>query len=418
MVASGAGALVPRQIKEDGMRLGVQARAIGDYDSVTTQWAAEACARWGLSLGGVCRRAFDEGPIWRFVAAAGRVRRSHGTPYSLWGLKERVRAAKSDEDAIRAEVARLDELRYEDAEKAARQARDLLREAGGPVAVAQVVGVLASAHRMKLRLDWATVELGEAIGLADVAERRDVVAGLAQRAGTLLMYAGKLEEAGGVLREAMSIYAQLGDGERIAHCWVDLGARDMKDGQPAAALRKLRTALAFEPASTRHRYGAHQNSALAHVALGNLEAAAAAAQRAAEIVPPGRVAHGCTRWVQARISWRRGRLEEAVAHYEATYEALPEAVDRLLVGAERVRVAIELGDARGAAQQAKGLLALHGTLERDSLDERRVLSTAALELAIAGRRAELSADVVDEILGRINRGLEARMARLRERLRP
>jgi hypothetical protein len=89
-----------------------------------------------------------------------------------------------------------------------------------------------------------------------------------------------------------------------------------------------------------------------------------------------------------------------------------------LIGTERVRVILQQGDARAAAEKARALLSLHDALEKDTLDQGQVLSTAALELSLAARRAELTAEGVDEALRKIADGLAARFARLRERLRP
>lgn len=420
MVKSGAEAkLIPQQVRRDGVRLGTPAREISDHTNVTTGWLDEQCVRLGLNLDGVCRRAFDSGPIAVFLTEAERVQKSHGRPYTLCNINKRVVAQASDEDAIQTEVERLDELRYDDPVKAASEARHALERASGPVAVAELLGVLASAHRTLFRIDWAMVELGEAIALADAAERRDVVARLAQRAASLMMYRGKLNHANEISGEAIGIFVLLGDEERVAHCLIDLCAGLLKQGRSAEALRMGCAALALEPTSTRHRWGAYHNSAMAHLAQGDMAAAAATAERATKIAPRGRLATGSARWLQAHISWKRGRLLEAASLYPSAFEALTKpAVDRLLIGAEWTRVTLELGDAWGAARQAEELLTLHAVLERDSLDERRILSTAALELALAGRRAALSAELVDDALAKIALGRENRTARLRERLHP
>lgn len=418
MVESGAGA-IPRQIRQDGARLGTPAAEISDHANPTREWLDTQCARLGLSLAGVCRRAFDRGPIARFLTDAEKVKKRCGRPYSLKGIGKRVLAHATDEAAIRPEVDRLDDLRYEDPEKAAAEARAALERAGGPIAVAELLGVLASAHRTLFRLDWAMVELGEAIMQADVVERRDVVAILARRAVALLCDRGALEHAEAIAREALSIAEMYGDEAEAARCLIELGVTLSTSGRYQEALRRLDSASALWLKEPRYIYAIHHGRSLCWLALDDLDAAEAEAERGNEVVPPQRFPRGHSSWLRARISWKRGRLQKAASLYEATYEAISEpAADRLLIGAEWVRVALEMGDDRGAAEQAERLLRLHGALDRDSLDEQKILSTAVLDLALAGRRVDLSIGLVERVLAQIAHGLKERSARLRERLRP
>lgn len=399
--------------------MGLSIGRLRENRNPTLEWLGEQCGRLGIDFACVCRRAYERGAIDTFVADAEAIEERFGRPHTLSGIRKRIRERATVDEELDVEVERLDSLRYDNPRRAAKLAKKALQGAVGPVAVAQFLGVLGSAHRTLYRLDWSMVELGLAITLTKVAGRRDIVAKLAQRAACVMRDRGKLPEAEAIVREALAIFAERGDYEGMACSLVDLGVTMNKLGRPTEALRQCKLALALEPVSQRHRYGAHHAASVAFIALGQHRAAAAEADSASAIAPPGRLTAGFTMWLRGRIAWKRGALDEAAELYTDAYRRITEpAADRLLIGAERVRVNLELGDAAAAVDEARALLTLHGMLEKDKLDQGKVLGMAALELGLAAHRAELSTELVESILGKIAVGRAARLARLRQRLRP
>lgn len=376
----------------------------------------EECASRGLDFGRICRRAYASGGITDFVAEAEALAIR---PPSFTRIGERIHAPLSGEEASRgALVDRLDALRYHHPKGAAKLAQTALGKACGPIEVAHLLGVLGSSHRSMFRLDWSMAELGRAITLAEIVGDQRAVAQLAQRAACVMRDRGKLDESERIVREAQALYCREADDRGAGHCLVDLGVTMNQMGRYKEALWYLRIALVRGPISTRHRYFAHHNAALALMELGDLDAAQLELDTASMMAPPGRIIRGLADWVRARLARKRGLHRRACRLYGSAYQAIVEpAADRLLIGAEWIRVLLEMGDSRSASDKAREILALNDALENDPLDD-GTLSMAAIELSFKGRRLELSTLVVDEILERIEAGRRQRTVRLDERLRP
>ncbi|MCH9670440.1 MAG: hypothetical protein K0U93_03230 [Gammaproteobacteria bacterium] len=409
---------IPQQIRSDAPYKGAQVKNISKHARPSFPWAKEQCARMGLDFAGVCRRALDRGPLAVFLSEAEAIKKTYGRPYTLKGLSGRMLARPSDETAAFEAMQTIDAFRLEDPKKAARYARQALECAAGPVACGYILGALASTHLQMFRLDWAMVELGEAIAHADIAERRDVVAELMRRATCALRDRVKLGEAEAMIREALSLCETQGNEAGAAYCLVELAITLRNRSQPEAAIRRLGAAAALEMKRERYRYAVPHNLALCLIDLGDLEGAEKAASKAAALLPRGRIAGGYLAWLRARIAWQCERFTQAARFCAQAYEATDEPTDRLLIGAEWVRATLAMGRPAEAARNAEALLVLHRPLERDSLDEKRVLSTAVLELALAGRRTAVTTELVAKTLVKIRKGRKDRYTRLRERMRP
>ncbi len=409
---------IAQQLRSDAQLKGVRAKEISDHANPTLSWLDEQCSRTGLDLAGVCRRAFDRGPIAAFIRDANAIKSSHGRPYTLRGFARRACADASDELAAKKAVARIDDLRFLDTKRAAAEAKRALRSMTGPP-LASILGALASVHWMMNRLDWATVELGEAMRLAQIAERQDLVADLARRASCVLRDRGDLDGAETLGRETLSLCESQGDEVGTAYGMIELAVTLLKQRHHREACRRLEAAAELRIDHQRYRYAALHNLAFGQLSLGDFEAAEATATKAARCLPDGALTAGYLWWLRAGIAYQKKNFARAESLYSRAYEAIAEpAANRLLIGAEWVRTKLAMGRMREATEIAEKLLRLHNALETDSLDTRRTLSSAVMKLALAGRRAEISADLVDATLREIVEGHRERRAQLRARLHP
>lgn len=409
---------IAQQLRSDAQLTDVRAKDISNHSNPTLSWLDEQCNRAALDIAGVCRRAFDRGPIAAFIRDANAIKVSHGRPYTLRGFARRACAEASDEQTAQKTAERIDDLRFLDTKRAAAEARKALRSMSGPP-LAPILGALASVHWMMCRLDWASVELGEALKLAEVTERHDLVADLARRASCVLRDRGNLDGAEALGREALSLCESQGDEVGATYCMIELSVTLLKQGQHREACRRLEAAAELKMDQQRYRYAALHNLAFGQLSLGDLEAAEPTATKAARCLPDGALTAGYLSWLRAGIAYQKKSFPRAESLYARAYSAIAEpAANRLLIGAEWVRTMLAMGRMREATETAERLLQLHHALETDSLDTRRPLSSAAMRLALAGRRAEISADLVDATLREIVEGHRARRARLRARLHP
>ncbi len=219
--------------------------------------------------------------------------------------------------------------------RALRQAEAAPQVATARHALARALGVAASIERLHAVPRRAARLLDAAFALLE-----DTAAGT-----TSLLYAELLERACYQLADpsddapgddtsavelalqATEIHLRRGHLAGVGRCLVVRAVVAYRRGQCNASLDLYRAALRYLPPSAwQNRFAAWQGRGLCHLQLGDLAAAEACAQRAADVHLTGEGLHWWRlRWLQAEIAYRRGDLERAERWYRRCQGAFDDA---------------------------------------------------------------------------------------------
>lgn len=334
-----------------------------------------------------------------------------------WLIQEARRIARlAGNDDL--DVEALDRMREDNPVAGAKAASGALRRSSGARAAAQGLGCWASAQRLSYRLDLAVMAIAEAIRIAAGAGLDEVVADLVERAVYITMDRGKYRLALRIAVDAHSRYARL-------LMWSGMGKTSITTavvlyhlGESEIALKLSRSALSLlrRESAQRHYAAAYSIMGAAHAKLGQLSKADRAAERFRKLAQT-RTFRGRAAWLQAAIAEKKKEYRKAEENYLAALKDLREPADALLVAAELVQLLIKCGRQTEVSAISKlHLLRLTEPLNRDPLDEDRVLAAAHAELVRATFDHRPSLPLLRRIIVRIKQGRAQGYIQLRQQI--
>lgn len=391
----------------------------GDPGNVLVRKVRLVLEGCGLRASDSVRRALDDGPIGRLVADGIRLRKKHRISWRVVKLESRLRRHCIEDDAG-ADLDAIDAHRQDDAYAAEEAINEVLQRVSGARCGARALGVWSSVQRSLYRLDWATTGLGLAIEVAAIAGDEDLVTGLVQRSVYVLKDRGELSWSLSMAREVAARSVRTGDLDGLGKGLVDCAVVLSASGAREEAARCSRVALKILPENLgTSRFAAWQVLALSLHALADVEGAESAVERAAAVAPESLGMQGRLAWVRGRLAMGRKDLGLAERHYRTALSHLMSApYDAALVGAELVRVVWRRGDFAAARTLSRGLSAVADAVSEHPLDLDQVMSSALLDLAMAGAEARLNEGVIERSVASLEKARAAAAARLKRRLRP
>ena len=323
-------------------------------------------------------------------------------------------------------LARIIKLTYDDPKLAAKQAEvvgaDLVPAIPGVSPLARLELILKAidactfALRVTSAFDQAALGVYFGLELASAHRLERSRAELLRVGAFVLVDTGLFSEALHLFGEAIVIYGDLGDPEEVAKLQVQRGGSFLAMGDYKTAVRVLKEGLrGLPPGDVRsanvYRLAAFQRLASAHEHIDDVAGAEAWLEKAIEALEPDqRINAAKLTWQIARLSVKRGALEQAEAKLAEAFEVLVEcqASECTLVALDLTRVLLALEKPRQAVELAHSMAHLVGASRNNPLNQ-GVLS----EFVRAAIEGELSMALVDRLEADISRQQTARARRRR-----
>lgn len=402
-----------------------------DYPRTTANPSCRGLAAVASGLGTdlveICARVarYSRGPIAEFITDGDRLlssrkREKRRLPKALVEARKRIsRTNFPFDDYGGVDVGALNEQRFDKPRLALRSSYSAIHRVSGPAATADVLGVLASNLRECLQLELATLALCISIPAADLAGSRGVLGRLVHAAGGVSLARGNFELARRLIDEAEAIYCRCRDQHGRATAMLDRACCVlMSDGKTVEAFSECDAALALLPEdAVRPRSTAHQLRGLGFLYTGRLAEAADSANRAILMAANHSMQRGRIRWLQARVASKQGLDEQAVFWFQEAYRLLTEpAADRLLIVAQLIQSFLHQGKLKQAREAVQSHLSpLFGAFSHDTLAQ-RIFSAAYATLFRASLEADLSTEVVEHAICKIEAGRASYLNELRDEL--
>jgi len=351
--------------------------------------------------------------VARFCADAAvlRRRRKHA-PRIL--ARERVAAERGAPatltEALRAELAELEDLRYGDPRRVRQRATALVTEVPEDQRP-RVLGLHASACRVAGRLKEAQMVLGRALDLAAELGDPRAEADLLQRASYVLADLGQFESAFHFAERATLLFVELGDLTGVGKAMVDQGIWLGCLDRDARAHRSFLAALHFLPETGEP--DVRRNRIACLMSLGNLARRRGDLAEAREHVEVARAAAGGSTVgpaflgklvaLQALIAEASGDLERAEGHLREAFEIYRPItlLDTAVTAVDLARVQLQRGRVEAASATARTLLA---SIDPADIEEHPPVSATVVEMVrylAAGR--ELTAAALERLRSELER---------------
>lgn len=306
----------------------------------------------------------------------------------------------------RAQLARLDALRYENHAAARAKAEKLCRTAlhrDHPQLAIRAAGVAASACRLALALDDAQLLLWGAYQLAERIHDESAATDLIQRMAYVTADRGRYEYALALADRALLRYQALQDEVGMGRLHVKRGTLLRKMGVWGQALEAFRVALELLPdEELKFRITAFHSSARIYLDRNDIRMATACVEAISRYHLEGEVYEGRLAWLSAQVAMQREDYDRAEAYYLDTIAAFDHASspgDAALAAIELVRLYLKLGRRYDARAIAQGMQARIFQLPQND-----VLASAAWELLRLGQDNEISLELVNELLAKLKSG--------------
>lgn len=206
-------------------------------------------------------------------------------------------------------VAKIDALRYESPRRALEEALRQRQETPDDPWLCAVIG---SCYRMLSKTDQARDTLFDALDLANKEKNRAALGDIFQRLAWVSMDRGEAQIAETFCRDALSIYFELENDDRIGQAFYDLGVTFLIRDQRREALRYYQLALnKLAITNTKSRFCAHVASANVHLHYGQDDEALQALESSLQYEPDAPLLTVRALECKARIFERQGKLSAA-----------------------------------------------------------------------------------------------------------
>lgn len=271
----------------------------------------------------------------------------------------------------------LDDLRYDDPEKAASLAEKAV-EFTAREWIPLLLGVFASACRPLLRLEHARFSLRKGIDLAERNGDPAAVGDLVQRSVYLQIAEGRYSRALLMGEKAGVLFSRSGDLEGLGRSLIDQGIALFYLEKTSEAGPALLAGMELVP-PTYHRYhcGALQTLGLISLQEDSPSVALEYFDRCLDFAKQG-LEHGKLAWVRAGALARLSNWSEAHAAFETAIEALLPAspVDAALCVCDQVQLLLDSSQNLEAVARSRTMRSIVVPLE----DKNIIASAAARDL--------------------------------------
>lgn len=280
----------------------------------------------------------------------------------------RQRALESSPGTIlRSHIERMDDLRYDDPEKALHGIESTI-DFVDPNDVPLALGVYASCCRPLTRIRDAWSAISTALDLVQPNHQPTIRANLLQRAASLHRERCHYGKALAISERATVEYARLGDLRGMAQTLVDQGSMLTRLGRFDEGESSFRSGIKLLPSEDRrHLCAGYQALAVLLQYRGRnreaLEALTTTVPLAASRVEKGKV-----RWLEGRCLIGLGRETDALQSFEVALDLLMNTApsDAALLICDKAHLLLSLGRPEEAYSCAKAMRALFMTLEEKS----------------------------------------------------
>lgn len=214
--------------------------------------------------------------------------------------------------------------------------------------------------------------------------------------GTLAMEVGNLPLAKVFLERAISLDLSLWNPSGLVHSYFTLGDLADVQGDYFEAIQLFSGCLQADAYRSFGPEFVHLSLARTYLNQGELSFASRSIASASSALNKGLYFETNVLWVEAEILSLRGeglRAVELLDQAEKTFAAIGNITDLVLIGVEKCRNYLRLGQLAKAREQAKGLIATATRLERNPLGR-----AAVLDLARGIFSSEISLAAVQEII--------------------
>ena len=327
--------------------------------------------------------------------------------------------AKTPATLERQHLESLDDLRYDDPERARRMAEDAI-EFVDPVDLPLVLGIWASARRIQIRLEEGRYALRAGYEIARQQGNASAQANMVQRAAYLMSTDADYATALRLAERATILFLRLGDVGAVAKVLVDQGNFMVNLEEFEGAERTFHSALQLLPmafglseedlellpngldhlsrSESRNLCAAHLGLAQCYFHAGEIDASAAQLERV-KTLARSMVETGYGHWLEANILTRRGSWKMAEQAYTNASNCLLgiSPIHAALVCCDQIRMQLDAGWQGLAHRTAFAMVRLLEPLEANRIAQSAIRDLICCQVDGHG----LTPEFLDQIRQRI-----------------